>query len=90
MSRDGFWDDPESAQKLMKEKKSIDDRLEELDKLGSQLEDLEVMVEMAEEENDEEMALSLIHILYTPRSVASTSPSWTALWQPMRRGSLYW
>ncbi|MCI6821674.1 MAG: peptide chain release factor 2 [Clostridiales bacterium] len=56
MSRDGFWDDPESAQKLMKEKKSIDDRLEELDKLGSQLEDLEVMVEMAEEENDEEMA----------------------------------
>ena len=46
MSRDGFWDDPESAQKLMKEKKSIDDRLEELDKLGSQLEDLEVMVEM--------------------------------------------
>ena len=56
MSRDGFWDDPESAQKLMKEKKSIDDRLEELDSLGSQLEDLEVMVEMAEEENDEEMA----------------------------------
>lgn len=55
MNKPGFWDDPESAQKYMKEKKSIEDKLGELDHLGSQLEDLEVLVEMAEEEPDESL-----------------------------------
>lgn len=55
MNKPGFWDDPESAQKYMKEKKSIEGKLGELDHLGSQLEDLEVLVEMAEEEPDESL-----------------------------------
>ena len=50
----GFWDDPESAQKVMKEKKSIEDKLGELDRLNTSLEDLKVMIEMAEEADDEE------------------------------------
>ena len=55
MNKPGFWDDPESAQKYMKEKKSIEGKLGELDHLDSQLEDLEVLVEMAEEEPDESL-----------------------------------
>ncbi len=56
MNADGFWDDPEKAQKLMKEKKSLEDKLEELDGLNDQLEELEVMLEMAEEGQDEALA----------------------------------
>ena len=56
MNKSGFWDDPESAQKIMKEKKSLDDKLSELDSLSGQMEDLEVMIEMADEEQDESLA----------------------------------
>lgn len=56
MNKSGFWDDPESAQKIMKEKKSLDDKLSELDGLSGQMEDLEVMIEMADEEQDELLA----------------------------------
>lgn len=56
ISGENFWSDPEKAQKVMKEKKSIEDKLRELEELKSQLEDLEVMVEMADEEQDEELA----------------------------------
>ena len=56
MNKEGFWDAPEAAQKSMKEKKSIEDKIDELEKLGSQMEDLEVMLEMAEEEQDEGLA----------------------------------
>lgn len=57
MSESGFWDEPEAAQKLMKEKKSVEDKLDIMKKLTAMMEDLEVMVEMAEEENDEELAM---------------------------------
>ncbi len=56
LNRSDFWDDPESAQKVMKEKKSIDDKLAELENLEAQMDDLDVMVEMAEEEQDEDLA----------------------------------
>ena len=45
----GFWDDPESAQKIMKEKKSIEDSISELEKLSARIEDLEAMLELADE-----------------------------------------
>ena len=51
-----FWNDPEAAQKIMKEKKSIDDSLAELDGLTGDMEELQLLCEMAEEENDEELA----------------------------------
>ena len=56
ISRPGFWDDPEEAQKVMKEKKSVEDSLDTLKSLGSRLDDLEVLIEMADEEEDEELA----------------------------------
>lgn len=52
----GFWDDQENAQKVMKQKKSVEDRLEELESLSGRLEDLQVMIEMAEEAEDEATA----------------------------------
>ena len=52
----GFWDDQENAQTVMKKKKSIEDRLGELGGLKGRLEDLQVMIEMAEEADDEATA----------------------------------
>ncbi|MDO4177385.1 MAG: peptide chain release factor 2 [Bacillota bacterium] len=52
----GFWDNQEEAQKVMKEKKLLEDRLDELDGITSRLEDLQVMIEMAEEAEDEDTA----------------------------------
>ena len=52
----GFWDNQEKAQKVMKEKKSLEDRLGELEGLQSKFEDLLVMIEMAEEADDEDTA----------------------------------
>ena len=53
---EGFWNDPEAAQKIMKEKKSLEDKLAELVQYRSMLEDLELMVDMAEEGEDDALA----------------------------------
>ncbi|MDD7035814.1 MAG: peptide chain release factor 2 [Firmicutes bacterium] len=45
----GFWDDQENAQKVMKDKKSLESDLEEYEELTGRLDDLEVMLEMSEE-----------------------------------------
>lgn len=44
-----FWNDQAKAQKVTKEKKSIEDTLSEFENLQSRIEDLEVLIEMAEE-----------------------------------------
>lgn len=55
-TKSGFWDDQESAQNLLKNKKVLEDKLREYDSLKSQLDDIEVMIELALEENDDSMA----------------------------------
>lgn len=52
MEREGFWDDHEEAQKLLKEKKRLESKLAEYENLVSKFEDVEVMISLAEEEND--------------------------------------
>lgn len=52
LQKEGLWDNPEAAQKIMKEKKSVERKLGEYDKLESDLSDIEVLIEMAEEEDD--------------------------------------
>lgn len=52
---DGFWDNIEFAQKKLKEKKSIENVLEELSDIEGSLSDIEVMAEMAEEAGDGSM-----------------------------------
>ena len=46
---EGFWNDQERAQKLLKEKKSLENTIGGYEKLISALGDIEVMIEMAEE-----------------------------------------
>lgn len=46
---DGFWDDHEAAQKLLKEKKSVENKVNGYNDLLQTIEDIEVLIEMAEE-----------------------------------------
>jgi peptide chain release factor 2 len=56
MSKDGFWDNPDNAQKVMKEKKAAEDSLNEIENIEGTLEELELMIQMAEEDDDEGLA----------------------------------
>lgn len=51
----GFWDDPQLAQKVMKEKKRIENKLGEYAETERLLSDVETLIEMAEESGDEEL-----------------------------------
>lgn len=51
----GFWDDPEKSQPVLKETRTLEGHIEKYEKITSAFEDIEVMIEMAEEENDEEL-----------------------------------
>lgn len=46
---EGFWDNREAAQKLLKEKKSLENKINSYKSLKQDLEDIEVLIEMAEE-----------------------------------------
>ena len=52
MEDEGFWNDHEQAQKLLKEKKRIETKLGEYTNLTGDFEDVQVMIELAEEEDD--------------------------------------
>jgi peptide chain release factor 2 len=51
----GFWDDHEKAQKLLKERKAVEDKVKGYDALAAELDDVEVMLALADEENDESL-----------------------------------
>lgn len=46
---EGFWDDHERAQKLLKEKKAMENKVEAYEELEKTLEEIEILIEMAEE-----------------------------------------
>ena len=52
--REGFWDDQEKAQKILKEKKLLEDKVSEYEKAKSELEDLPELIEMTVELGEEE------------------------------------
>ncbi|MBE6020450.1 MAG: peptide chain release factor 2 [Clostridiales bacterium] len=52
---EGFWADHETAQKVLKEKKSIEVKLEEFKGLETSFSDVEILIELAEEAEDESM-----------------------------------
>ena len=56
----GFWDDQKTAQKVLKEKKSLEDRLAAYEKLASEAAELPDLIDIAEELGDEEEAKSVI------------------------------
>lgn len=49
---EGFWDDHEKAQKLLKEKKSTESKIDEYESLAHEFEDIGVLIDLAEEEGD--------------------------------------
>lgn len=50
---EGFWDDAEKAQEILREQSQIKDTIENLGSLQSELEDVEVLEELSLEEDDE-------------------------------------
>lgn len=52
---DGFWDDHENAQKLLKEKKSVESKIDGYEALKKEFEDIGILIELAQEEEDETM-----------------------------------
>jgi peptide chain release factor 2 len=53
--KEGFWDDHEAASKILKEKKALEGRVDGFDSLVSEIDDVEVMISLAEEENDDSL-----------------------------------
>lgn len=51
----GFWDDVENSQNVMKELKGLKDSIEEYDRIYSLYEDIDVLIQMADEEQDESL-----------------------------------
>ena len=56
----GFWDDQRKAQKVLKEKKSLEDRLSGFEKISAGIEEIPELIEIAEELDDEDEAKSVI------------------------------
>ena len=54
-SEPGFWDDSENSQKVLQETRSLESNIEKYNKISTSSDDIEVMIEMAEEEQDEDM-----------------------------------
>ncbi|MDE6025076.1 MAG: peptide chain release factor 2 [Lachnospiraceae bacterium] len=51
----GFWDNVAESQVVMKELKNLKDTLESFENIKNQYEDIETLIEMAEEENDDSL-----------------------------------
>lgn len=56
MSAPDFWDDPQKARELMDAVNPLKRRLESFSKLEAQLDDIEVTIELAQAEDDDELA----------------------------------
>ena len=55
MESPDFWQDPENAQKISKEVNSLKESIKSYHKLETAMDDIDVMIEMAQEEEDEDM-----------------------------------
>jgi peptide chain release factor 2 len=57
MSKDGFWDDPDRQRKILKERAVLSDTVELFGRLGSELDDVAILLDLAlEEEDNQELA----------------------------------
>ncbi|MBQ8148467.1 MAG: peptide chain release factor 2 [Lachnospiraceae bacterium] len=52
MQEPGFWDDVERSQEIMKKVKGLKDTVEAFEGLEAEFDDMETLIQMAEEEND--------------------------------------
>jgi peptide chain release factor 2 len=63
MEAPNFWDDAEQSQKKMKELKYMKDDMETYQKLVSQMEDMETLIEMGYEEEDPDLITEIQEML---------------------------
>lgn len=52
-AKDGFWDDLENSQSVLKEQKSLERKIEKFNRLNESLEDLITLIELSIEEDDD-------------------------------------
>jgi peptide chain release factor 2 len=55
MEEEDFWDDHKQAQKLLKEKKRIEVKVDEFTALATDFEDIELLIALADEEDDQSL-----------------------------------
>ncbi len=63
MQEPGFWDDVEKSQEIMKRVKALKDTVETFEALESEFEDIETMIQMAEEENEQSLIAEIEEML---------------------------
>lgn len=63
MQEPGFWDDVEKSQETMKRVKALKDTVETFEALESEFEDIETMIQMAEEENESSLIVEIEEML---------------------------
>lgn len=56
MAAPGFWDDPEQAQSVISEMNAVKSSVDQYAKLQGEYDDTEMMIELADEENDADLA----------------------------------
>lgn len=56
VAKEGFWDDPDHAAEVLKERAHLSEKIDTLKNLQQEIEDAEVLLELAEEEVDDEAA----------------------------------
>ena len=54
ISKEGFWDNPEETKSILKERTSLSDKIDNFKKLAEELEENEVLLDLAIEESDED------------------------------------
>lgn len=66
INEEGFWQDQQNAQKIIKESQTVKEKVDSLEKTLQLVEDFEVLLEMAEEdpttENEKEVASSFLEL----------------------------
>ncbi|MGD9017440.1 MAG: peptide chain release factor 2 [Desulfobacterales bacterium] len=65
ISKDGFWDNPDGSKAFLKERALITDRLDRFHSLRKALEENEILMEMAVEEDDEDTLLEISDATHT-------------------------
>jgi peptide chain release factor 2 len=54
VAKDGFWDNPEDAKPIFKERTSVSNKIDSFKKLWSDLEETQILLDLAIEESDQE------------------------------------
>jgi peptide chain release factor 2 len=74
IAKEGFWDNPEETKPILKERTSLSNKIEKFGKLAHDLEENQILLDLAIEESDEEVTEEVSqHIKDLDRRIASLS-----------------